>query len=86
MPTQSFFRVSLSKFCKISCVIADSVVKVGFIGAGSTCPGAQHTLDEWMETVFKEVGPEIKCGIILINILQLLRLRQGLVADGMDID
>jgi Fe-S cluster biogenesis protein NfuA len=41
-------------------VTPDGYVKVKLTGACSTCPGAQQTLSEIVETAVKEECPEIK--------------------------
>ena len=41
-------------------VTADGIVKVRLTGACSTCPGAQQTISEIVETALKEACPEIK--------------------------
>ncbi|HWR45707.1 NifU family protein [Sporomusa sp.] len=41
-------------------VTQDGFVKVRLMGACSTCPGAQQTLAEVVETAIREVYPEIK--------------------------
>ena len=44
-------------------ITADGYVKVKLSGACATCPGAQQTLSEVVESALKEVCPEIK-GVI----------------------
>lgn len=41
-------------------VTADGVVKVALTGACSSCPGAQQTLAEVVETALRSVYPEMK--------------------------
>ena len=41
-------------------VTADGYVKVRLTGACSTCPGAQQTISEIVETALREACPEIK--------------------------
>ncbi len=60
-------------------VTADKFVKVKLTGACATCPGAQQTISEVVETALKEVCPELQ-GVILVHqvsddlIKQALRL------------
>ena len=44
-------------------ITADGYVKVKLSGTCATCPGAQQTLSEVVESALKEVCPEIK-GVI----------------------
>ena len=44
-------------------ITADGYVKVKLSGACATCPGAQQTLSDVVESALKEVLPEIK-GVI----------------------
>ena len=41
-------------------VTADGLVRVRLVGACSSCPGAQQTLNELVETALKEACPEVK--------------------------
>jgi Fe-S cluster biogenesis protein NfuA len=41
-------------------VTPEGIVKVKLIGACSTCPGAQQTISEIVETALKKACPEIK--------------------------
>lgn len=41
-------------------ITTDGYVKVRLTGACSTCPGAQQTMSEVIETAIKEECPEIK--------------------------
>ncbi|MDR3564921.1 MAG: NifU family protein [Negativicutes bacterium] len=43
--------------------VVDGYVKVKLTGACASCPGAQQTLSDVVETAFKEACPEIK-GVI----------------------
>jgi Fe-S cluster biogenesis protein NfuA len=45
---------------------SDGIVKVKLTGACSTCPGAQQTLAETVETRLKEVFPEVK-GVVAVH-------------------
>lgn len=47
-------------------VTADGFVKVRLTGACSTCPGAQQTLSEVVETALREACPEIR-GVIPVT-------------------
>ena len=58
-------------------VTADGVVKVRFTGACATCPGAQQTLSELVETAIKEVCPEVK-GIVLLQQVSEQLIEQAL--------
>ena len=53
-------------------VTADGFVKVRLVGACSTCPGAQQTLSELVETAMKEVCPEIKGVVAVTQVSQSL--------------
>jgi Fe-S cluster biogenesis protein NfuA len=47
-------------------ITADGFVKVRLTGACSTCPGAQQTVSELVETRLKEACPEIR-GVIAVT-------------------
>ena len=47
-------------------ITADGYVKVQLSGACATCPGAQQTLSEIVESALKEVCPEIK-GVVPVH-------------------
>ena len=47
-------------------ITADGYVKVKLSGACATCPGAQQTLSEIVESALKEVCPEIK-GVVPVH-------------------
>jgi len=47
-------------------VTSDGFVKVRFIGACATCPGAAQTMTEVVEATLREVYPEIK-GVIAVH-------------------
>ena len=53
-------------------VTADGYVKVRLTGACSTCPGAQQTLNELVETALREVSPEIKGVVAVAQVSQRL--------------
>jgi Fe-S cluster biogenesis protein NfuA len=58
-------------------ITADGFVKVRLTGACRTCPGAQQTLSEVVETALKEVCPEIK-GVIPVYQVSDDLLKQAL--------
>jgi Fe-S cluster biogenesis protein NfuA len=47
-------------------VTTDGFVKVKLTGACATCPGAQQTISEVVETALKEVCPELQ-GVIPVQ-------------------
>lgn len=47
-------------------VTTDGFVKVKLTGACATCPGAQQTMSEFIESTLREVCPEIK-GVIPVH-------------------
>ena len=47
-------------------VTADGLVKVRLTGACSSCPGAQQTLSELVETSLKDACPEVK-GVVAVT-------------------
>lgn len=53
-------------------VTADGVVKVRLTGACATCPGAQQTLSELVETAIKEACPEVKEIVLLQQVSEQL--------------
>lgn len=60
-------------------ITADGFVRVRLIGACSTCPGAQQTLGELVETALKEVCPEIK-GVVAVT-----QVSQNLIDEALSI-
>lgn len=47
-------------------VTADGLVRVRLVGACASCPGAQQTLNELVETALKEACPEVK-GVVAVT-------------------
>ena len=47
-------------------VTADGLVRVRLVGACSSCPGAQQTLNELVETALKEACPEVN-GVVAVT-------------------
>ena len=47
-------------------VTADGLVRVRLVGACASCPGAQQTLNELVETALKEAYPEVK-GVVAVT-------------------
>jgi len=60
-------------------ITADGFIKVRLTGACSTCPGAQQTLSELVETALKEVCPEIK-GVVAVT-----QVSQSLIDEALSI-
>jgi len=60
-------------------ITADGFVKVRLAGVCSTCPGAQQTLSELVETALKEVCPEIK-GVVAVT-----QVSQSLIDEALSI-
>ncbi len=60
-------------------ITADGFVKVRLAGACSTCPSAQQTLSELVETALKEACPEIK-GVVAVT-----QVSQSLIDEALSI-
>ena len=60
-------------------ITTDGFVRVRLTGAFSTCPGAQQTLGELVETALKEVCPEIK-GVVAVT-----QVSQNLIDEALSI-
>lgn len=56
---------------------ADGYVRVKLTGACATCPGAQQTLAEVVETALREAAPEVK-GVIPVHSVDEYLIRQTL--------
>ena len=53
-------------------VTTDGLVKVRLTGACSSCPGAQQTLREVVETALKEACPDVKGVVAIAQVNQQL--------------